>query len=440
MKRDLYDKLLKWKNNPHHSPLILKGARHVGKTWLLKEFGKSEYKNVAYVNLEDPKFHKLFLQLPNIDHIISSLSLLLQQQIKSHSTLLILDEIQNCPQALTSLKYFKENAPEFHVVAAGSHLGLGTSYGTGFPVGKVEFLNLYPLSFLEFLSVLKEDQIKEALCSLDLTLTRFFIPKIRELLQLYYLIGGMPAVINEYISTHDLSLVRNKQRELLDRYELELSRMATAREFAKIKMVWNSVASQLLKENDKFMFNLLKKGARASEFANAIRWLEDYGLIRKVTNISKPAFPINCYENLSFFKLYPLDLGLLGAMTQLDLNIFSYEDHHFEHLKKILHEQFVLQELIATDHYRSMHYWISKSHVAKVDFIVQDQEKIIPIEVNDLINPKSKSLKQYRLSYDPKISVRTTPLANFEIDLGLFNIPLYAIGLLHQIIEKYDPK
>lgn len=439
MKRDLLKRLVTWKNKANRLPLILKGARQVGKTWILKEFGKIEYKNVVYVNFENKEYHKLFEQIPNISQIISSLSFLSQQKIQPNDTLIILDEIQNCPAAITSLKYFNEIAPEYHVAAAGSLLGLYDHYGTGFPVGKVEFLNIYPLNFLEFLDSQNEEQIRTALETLDFNVINFFSKRLHELLYMYYSIGGMPAAINEYTTTNDLKLVRDKHFDILNSYEFDMTHHATPTECARIKMVWNSISSQLAKENNKFMFNVLKKGARAKDFEMAISWLIDCGLINKVTNISRPNIPIKAYENIDFFKLYALDVGLLCAQANLPLNIFSSTNDQFKEFKGAFTEQFVLQQLVSTDQYKSMHYWTSKSHIAEVDFVIQDQEYVIPIEVKATINLKAKSLQQYRINYEPKISVRSS-LANFEINNGLYNIPLYAIGLLHQIIEKYDPK
>ena len=433
MDRKALIELKEWKKKKNRKPLIIQGARQVGKTWLMKEFGKQEYKKVAYVSFDrNESLRTTFSNTVDTSVLLSALEIESGVKITAEDTLIILDEIQECPEALTTLKYFNENAPEFHILVAGSLLGVSLHKGTGFPVGKVDFMTLYPLDFIEFLNALGEDRYSKIIEEKNYELISSFAEKITYLLKHYYYIGGMPEVVQNYVNEKDYNTVRILQENILTSYEQDFSKHTSAPMAERIRSLWNSIPSQLAKENNKFVYGAVKKGARAREYEEGINWLRDSGLIYKVNRITKPDLPIKAYEDLEAFKLYLMDVGLLGALSNLSAKTIIDGDRIFTEFKGSLTEQYVLQQL-KSESKKSVNYWTSRSNVAELDFVVQIDNDVVPIEVKAETNLKAKSLAQYRKEYNPAKVVRTS-LANFKIDDGLYNIPLYMIGQLENIL------
>jgi len=427
MERLQFDKLTIWKNSRDRKPLIIRGARQVGKTWLIKEFGKKEYSQTAYLNFESSKSLKnLFAIDFDIQRIITAIQIETDVQIDATNTLIIFDEIQECEGALNSLKYFFENAPQYHIIAAGSLLGVALHQHTSFPVGKVDFLELYPLNFAEFLLALNKKSLYNLLLSRDWELITSFKSKYIELLRQYYFIGGMPEAVNSFSLENNFTRVRTIQKNILNAYEQDFSKHAPHDIVPRIRMIWQSIPSQLSKENRKFIFGALKHGARAKEFEMAMAWLIDSGLIHKVQRVSKPAIPLIAYSDISAFKLYLVDVGLLGAMGDIDIKSIIEGNSIFQEFKGAMTEQYVLQQLMYRQEL-SIHYWSTEKSTAEVDFIIQFEGKVIPIEVKAEENLQSKSLKSYFQQYNPSISIRTS-MSDYRIDNWLTNIPLYAIG------------
>jgi len=427
MERLQFDKLIIWKNSRDRKPLIIRGARQVGKTWLIKEFGKKEYSQTAYLNFESSKSLKnLFAIDFDIQRIITAIQIETDVQIDATNTLIIFDEIQECEGALNSLKYFFENAPQYHIIAAGSLLGVALHQHTSFPVGKVDFLELYPLNFAEFLLALNKKSLYNLLLSRDWELITSFKSKYIELLRQYYFIGGMPEAVNSFSLENNFTRVRTIQKNILNAYEQDFSKHAPHDIVPRIRMIWQSIPSQLSKENRKFIFGALKHGARAKEFEMAMAWLIDSGLIHKVQRVSKPAIPLIAYSDISAFKLYLVDVGLLGAMGDIDIKSIIEGNSIFQEFKGAMTEQYVLQQLMYRQEL-SIHYWSTEKSTAEVDFIIQFEGKVIPIEVKAEENLQSKSLKSYFQQYNPSVSIRTS-MSDYRIDNWLTNIPLYAIG------------
>ena len=427
MERLQFEKLTIWKNSSDRKPLIIRGARQVGKTWLIKEFGKREYSQTAYLNFESSKSLKnLFTIDFDINRIITAIQIETDVQIDATNTLIIFDEIQECEGALSSLKYFFENAPQYHIIAAGSLLGVALHQHTSFPVGKVNFLELYPLNFAEFLLALNKKSLYDLLLSRDWELITSFKLKYIELLRQYYFIGGMPEAVNSFSLENNFTRVRTIQKNILNAYEQDFSKHAPHDIVPRIRMIWQSIPSQLSKENRKFIFGALKHGARAKEFEMAMTWLIDSGLIHKVQRVSKPAIPLIAYRDISAFKLYLVDVGLLGAMGDIDIKSIIEGNSIFQEFKGAMTEQYVLQQLICRQEL-SIHYWSTDKSTAEVDFIIQFEGKVIPIEVKAEENLQSKSLKSYFQQYNPSVSIRTS-MSDYRIDNWLTNIPLYAIG------------
>lgn len=421
------EKLIKWKNQENRKPLIVRGARQVGKTWLMKEFGKSEYKNVAYINFENSKqLSNLFATDYNISRIVTALQIETGIQINANDTLIILDEIQECAGAITSLKYFYENAPQYHILAAGSLLGVVLHKQSSFPVGKVDFLDLYPLNFGEFLIALNNKPLFNALESADYTLISGFKHKYIELLRQYYYVGGMPEAVASFAANNNFKMVRDIQNRLIDAYEQDFSKHAPYEIVPRIRLIWHSILSQLAKENKKFIFGLLKEGARAKEYEMALAWLIDSGLIYKVNRVSKPAMPLIAYTDISAFKLYMLDVGLLSAMGNLDAKTLLEGNKIFAEFKGSLSEQYVYQQLIGIEN-MAIAYWSAEKSTAELDFIVQFANNIIPVEVKAEENLQAKSLKLYYQKFAPSVSIRTS-MSDFRKDDWLTNLPLYAFG------------
>ncbi len=425
MERYAFSKLKSWKNNPNRKPLVIRGARQVGKTWLMKEFAKTQYKKFAYISFVDtPEAMNIFEGNYDLENILLGLNVLTNVQITPNDTLIILDEIQECERALNALKFFKENAPDYHIMAAGSLLGVAVRQKKfSFPVGQVNFLDLYPMSFCEFLDAIGEKQLSELIYNSNWDVVKNFQDKCTNLLKQYMFVGGMPEVVKYFANNKDMAEVRNIQNAILAGYKEDFSKYTESSNVAKITAVWNSIPSQLAKENNKFVYKDVKQGARAREYEAAVDWLNLTGLIYKVNKITKPDLPISGYEENSAFKLYMLDTGLLAAKAMLDAKTIIDGNKIFEEFKGALTEQYVLQELKNYDDI-PVTYWGTDTGTAEVDFVIQKTNQVIPIEVKASTNLKAKSLATYRQKYQPEKSIRTS-LAGFEINEGLYNIPLY---------------
>lgn len=426
MERFQFEQLLAWKNSCNRKPLIIKGARQVGKTWLMKEFGKREYLQTAYINFESSASLKhLFSTDFDIQRIISAIQIETEVQIDAKTTLIIFDEIQACEAAITSLKYFFENAPQYHIIAAGSLLGVALHYKTSFPVGKIEFLDLHPLSFGEFLLAVHKKALYNLLTTKDWSLVAGFKLKFAELLRQYFYIGGMPEVVSSFSIENDFKKVRTLQLQILNAYEQDFSKHAPNETVPRIRMIWQAIPSQLARENKKFVYGLLKQGARAKEYEMAIAWLVDAGMIYKVNRASKPALPLIAYMDVAAFKLFFLDVGLLAAMGNIDSKTLIEGHQIFQEFKGGITEQYVLQQLKTIEEL-PVYYWSSEKSTAEIDFLVQFSENVIPIEVKAEENLQAKSLKSFQLQYKPAISIRTS-MSDYRIDQWLTNLPLYAI-------------
>jgi predicted AAA+ superfamily ATPase len=427
MFRKALNDLREWKNAPSRKPLIIRGARQVGKTWLMKEFGKTQFKQVAYINFDaNAPMKNLFAGDFDIKRLLTGLQIEAKCAIDPQNTLLIFDEIQETPQAIASLKYFYEQAPEYHIIAAGSLLGVALA-GTSFPVGKVDFFDLYPLSFSEFLQALGQDDLLQLQNNVDWPLLATFKDKFITLLKQYYFVGGMPEAVFAFTQQNDFSKVRDIQKNILLAYEQDFSKHVPANTVTKLRMIWNAIPAQLSKEHRKFIYGLLRQGARAREFELALTWLCDYGLATKVHRITKPAIPIKAYEDLSSFKLFMLDVGLLGALSDLDAQVLLEGHQLFEEFKGALSEQFVFGELRNLKN-TPLAYWSAEKSTAEIDFVIQKEGQVIPIEVKATDNLQAKSLKSYKQNYQPKTSIRTS-LADYRDEGWLKNIPLYCLGI-----------
>ncbi len=426
MKREAINQLIEWKNSKRRKPLILQGARQVGKTWLMQEFGKTHYKKTAYVTFDrNENLQKAFTDYTNVKELLTKIEIEAQTKVTADDTLIIFDEIQECPDAITSLKYFQEKMPELHIIVAGSLLGLSHHNGTGFPVGKVNFMTLYPMSFKEFLNANGEELLVEAINENKFDTISTFSSKLINYLRYYYFVGGMPEVVQAFVENRDFNEVRKIQEEIISSYNSDFSKHTDSNTAERIKMVWDSISSQLAKENKKFIYNAIKNGARAKEFEIALAWLRDSGLVYKVTRISKPNLPIKSYEDIDVFKLYVLDVGILCALSKLPAKAILEDNRIFTEFKGSLTEQYVLQQLKIN--LSDIHYWTSKSYVAEVDFVTQIEDYVVPIEVKATTNLKAKSLQQYIKDYSPQKAIRTS-LSDYKInENGLYDIPLYVI-------------
>jgi len=424
MKRKLVEDLKRWKNSTNRKPLIIQGARQVGKTWVMQEFGKEEFKQVVYLNFESStRLKEVFVADFNIERLITVFEIETNSKIIPTDTLIIFDEIQEVEKGLTALKYFYENAPEYYIISAGSLLGISLQKNNSFPVGKVDFLQLYPISFLEFLENIGEEKLAQQLVLKNWEVLNSFHAKLVELLRLYYFIGGMPEVVANYITDKNLTTVRSLQQKIIMGYENDFAKYAPNEIVPKIRLVWHSIIAQLAKENRKFIYGQIKKGARAKDFESAINWLLAAGLVLKVNRIKKPTMPLNAYSDFDAFKLFLVDIGLLNAIGNLDPKILLEKNTILHEYKGALTEQFVGQQLkIKND----LYYWSTPDTTAEIDFIIQYQNEIIPIEVKAEENLKSKSLKTYVEKFSPKTAIRTS-MSPYRKETWLTNIPLYAI-------------
>lgn len=427
MRRQQLTFLQNWKNSPYRKPLIIHGARQVGKTWLAREFGKNQYEKVAYIDfLNNPRMQELFKQDLDVDRILQGLKAESETDIEPQNTLIILDEIQNVPEALTALKYFYENTPEYHIIVAGSLLGLSVNHNVSFPVGKVDFMTLRPLSFIEFIDALGERQLLDLLNSDDISLISMFRDRYINLLKTYYFVGGMPEVVKMYVNTSSWNKVRRVQKDILIAYDSDFGKHAPINIVPRIRQVWNNIPAQLAKENKKYIYSLIREGARAKEYELALAWLEDAGLIYKVPRVESPKIPLKSYENIDAFKIYILDVGLLAAMTDLTAQTLLEGNDIFTEFKGALTEQYVLEEMKSLDLYAA--YWSrDKGSMAEVDFISQINDQIVPIEVKAEENLQSKSLRVFYDKYQSETNIRTS-LSDYRKDDWLTNLPLYMIN------------
>lgn len=426
MYRIAIEKLYKWKESKRRKPLIIEGARQVGKTWLMKEFGEKAYQDTIYINFDsNSRMSELFSEDLNVDRLIMGIELYAGKKIDPDHTLLIFDEVQEVPKALSSLKYFYENAPQYYIVCAGSLLGIALHGGTSFPVGKVDFLNLYPLSFKEFLMATTGERFAELLENQDYQMVNAFKQTFIDALKQYYFVGGMPEAVESFVEEKDFNEVREIQKRILSAYEQDFSKHAPIEIVPKIRMVWNSIPSQLAKENKKFIYGLVREGGRAKEYETAIMWLCDCGLIHKVSRVNAAGLPLKAYEDLKAFKMFLVDVGLLGCMTGLRQRTLLDGNELFTKFKGALTEQYVCQQL-KTIQDLDIYYYTNDRGSCEVDFVVDTGEEIVPLEVKAEVNLKAKSLKNYHEKYNPPISIRTS-MADYKKEDWIVNLPLYAI-------------
>lgn len=426
MYRMAMEQLQKWKTKKRRKPLIIRGARQVGKTWLMKEFGASEYKSAVYINFDNNERMKaLFEGSMEVERLITGLELYAGHKIDPENTLLIFDEVQEVPRALTSLKYFNEDAPQYQIVCAGSLLGVALHHGTSFPVGKVEFMDLYPLSFFEFMMAMDKERYVELLRKGDFDMGTAFKQDYIELLKHYYYVGGMPEAVQAFADNRDFNEVREIQRRILEAYEQDFSKHAPNEAVPRIRMLWNSIPAQLAKENKKFIYGLIKEGARAKEYELALLWLTDCGLVHKVHRVTTPSLPLKAYEDLKAFKLFLVDVGLLSCMVGLRQDVLLDGNELFKEFKGALTEQYVLQQL-KTIKGLNIYYWTADRGTAEVDFVIDNGSDVIPVEVKAEVNLQAKSLKVYRDKFQPKLSIRTS-MADYKREDRLLNLPLWTI-------------
>jgi len=426
MYRTALEKLKKWKESKNRKPLIIEGARQVGKTWLMKEFGKNEYKDTVYINFDsNAQMQELFSADLNVERIVTGLELYAGRKIDPDSTLIVFDEVQEVPRALSSLKYFYEDAPGYHIVCAGSLLGIALHEGTSFPVGKVDFLKLYPLSFKEFLMATGLERFAELIDQKDYQMITSFRQTYVDALKQYYYVGGMPEVVASFAEEKDFNEVRSIQKRILSAYEQDFSKHAPLEVVSKIRMLWNSIPAQLAKENKKFIYGIIREGARAKEYETALMWLSDCGLVHKVSRVNSGKIPLKAYEDLKAFKLFVLDVGLLGAMVGLSQRTLLNGNDLFVEFKGALTEQYVLQQLILNQD-MGVYYYTNERNTCEVDFVVDTGEDIIPIEVKAEINLKAKSLRTYMEKFEPTLAVRTS-MADYRKEDNLVDLPLYVV-------------
>lgn len=437
MKRLAMNNLAAWKESLYRKPLIVKGVRQVGKTWLLKEFGRQFYYNTAYFNFdENPEYREFFAKTKDVKRIIPNLAMAGGQEILPGKTLIVFDEIQDCPEVINSLKYFCENAPEYHVASAGSLLGITLSKPSSFPVGKVDFLSIYPMNFQEFLTATGSENLADYLNSIDQIepLPDAFFNPLAEKLKMYYITGGMPEVVRLWIETQSVGQIQSTLQNILNAYERDFMKHPEPKEFPKISRVWNSLPSQLARENKKFLYNVIKEGARAREYEDALEWLVNADLAYKIFRISSPGLPMTGYEDLSAFKIYLADIGLLRRLAKLDPVAFREGNRLFTEFKGALTENFVLQSLVPQFD-AAPHYWSRINPSYEVDFVIQRENDIIPVEVKSDTNIKSRSLKKYAETYAEQTKLRVRfSMSNLRMDDGVLNIPLFMADYADRLI------
>ena len=437
MYRAAIEKLYRWKASKRRKPLIIEGARQVGKTWLMKEFGSRAYADTVYINFDsNSRMAELFASDLNTDRLIMGIELYAGKKIDADNTLLLFDEVQEVPRALTSLKYFYEDAPQYHIICAGSLLGIALHGGTSFPVGKVDFLSLYPLSFKEFLMATAGERFVQLLDSQDYLMITPFKQTYIDALKQYYFVGGMPEAVQSFVEEKDFNEVRSIQKRILAAYEQDFSKHAPIEIVPKIRMVWNSIPSQLAKENKKFIYGLVREGGRAKDYEAAIMWLCDCGLVHKISRVNAAGIPLKAYEDLKAFKLFIVDVGLLGCMTGLRQRTLLDGNDLFSEFKGALTEQYVCQQLQSIDDL-SVYYYTNDRGSCEVDFILDTGDQVVPVEVKAEVNLKAKSLKTYHEKFAPAISVRTS-MADYRKEDWLVNLPLYAIEEIHKAVIESE--
>ena len=435
MERLLFQELIAWKEKTNRKPLILKGVRQCGKTYLLKTFGRQCYADTAYFNFEETESLKTLFETDyDVNRILFELGLTLGRTIQRETTLIIFDEIQECGRAITALKYFCENAPEYHIVCAGSLLGIALKKQPSFPVGKVDFLTLYPMSYAEFLLANGETQLAGYLAAFKRgeKISEPVANKLATYLKQYYVTGGMPEVVQMWCETHDIEKTEKVQQMILDSYQFDFSKHAPVKDFPKILAIWQSIPEQLARDNSKFIFGHVRKGWRAKDLEDALVWLEGAGLVYKVCRIEKPFIPMSAYADPTVFKLYLCDVGLLRKLSKLPYEVILESSALYTEFKGAMTENFVLCELLKSSE-NTPYYWTS-GNSAEVDFVIQCGTQIVPIEVKSERNVKAKSLAEYRKKYEPVYAVKTSMRSETN-GIGVLNIPLYLIGRLQALID-----
>ena len=436
MYRFAIEKLYQWKTSKRRKPLIIEGARQVGKTWLMKEFGIRAYTDTVYINFDsNSRMVELFDSDLSTDRLIMGIELYAGKKIDADNTLLLFDEVQEAPRALSSLKYFYEDAPQYHIICAGSLLGIALHGGTSFPVGKVDFLSLYPLSFKEFLAATAGERFVQLLDMQDYSMIVPFKQTYIDALKQYYFIGGMPEAVQSFVDDRDFNEVRSIQKRILAAYEQDFSKHAPIEIVPKIRMVWNSIPSQMARENKKFIYGLVREGGRAKDYETAIMWLCDCGLVHKVSRVNAAGMPLKAYEDLKAFKLFIVDVGLLGCMTGLHQRILLDGNNLFTEFKGALTEQYVCQQLQTIDDL-GVYYYTNDRGSCEIDFILDTGEYIVPVEVKAEVNLKAKSLKTYHEKFAPAISVRTS-MTDYKKEDWLVNLPLYAIEEINKAVNEF---
>lgn len=440
MERLVMQKLIDWKNSKHRKPLILKGVRQVGKTWLLKEFAKSHYKNIAYFNFDEhPEYKQFFESTKDVERILQNLIMASGEVIKRDSpedTLIVFDEIQECPNALNTLKYFCENTPHYHVACAGPLLGIALSTPASFSVGKVDFLEIMPMTFTEFLMANGDGNFADYMKSVDRIepIPEAFFNPLYEKLKMYFVTGGMPEAVRAWTQDRDVELMQRVLSNILGAYERDFAKHLDPKDFPKISMIWKSIPSQLARENKKFIYKVVKEGARAREYEDALQWLCDANLAYKIYRSSAPGLPISAYDDLTAFKLYMVDVGLLRRLALLAPSAFGEGNRLFVEFKWALSENYVLQAL--QNQFESMpRYWTVENPRYEVDFLIQRENDILPVEVKSESNVESRSLKKFKEKYGDKVKLRVRfSLNNLRLDDDLLNIPLFMVDHADRII------
>ncbi|MCX6328629.1 MAG: ATP-binding protein [Bacteroidia bacterium] len=433
MKRTKLGELIAWKNSPSRKPLIIRGARQVGKTWLMQEFGNTQYAKTVYLNFEKNKRLKgLFTDDFDIKRVITALQAESGLTIDAENTLLIFDEIQCVPEAITALKYFQEDPSGYNIISAGSLLGIALHTDISFPVGKVEFMDLLPMTFPEFLDAIGENSLTELLFNADWKLITIYKSRFIERLRQYYYVGGMPEAVLKFSMNNSFVEVRDIQKQILSGYDMDFSKHVPVNILPRIRMLWNSIPSQLAKENRKFFYGLIKEGSRAKDYESALAWLIDCGQAFKVCRVTKPGLPLKAYEDPGAFKLYLADVGLLSALSDIDSKTLLEGNALFSEFKGALTEQYVFQQLRSIEKF-PIYYWSADRSTSEIDFLIQNGDSFIPVEVKAEENLQAKSLKVFNEKFVPEISFRIS-MSDFRKQDWLINLPLYAVSRLNNIL------
>lgn len=438
MERFILKQLLNWKNSPYRKPLILKGVRQVGKTWVLKEFGRRYYENTAYFNFDENEEYKQFFETTkDVNRILQNLMLVSGQKILQEKTLIIFDEVQDCPEVINCMKYFCENAPGYHVACAGSLLGIALAKPSSFPVGKVNFMQIDPMTFTEFLMANGDENLVDYLKTVDILepIPNAFFNPLYEKLKMYYVTGGMPESVLMWTNARDVSAMQKALFDIIGAYERDFAKHPNVSEFPKVSMIWKSIPSQLARENKKFIYKAVKEGARAREYEDALQWLVDARLVHKVYRSTAPSLPVSAYDDLSAFKIYLVDVGLLRRLAMLAPTAFGEGNRLFTEFKGALTENYVLQTLL-TQFEVVPRYWSQSNPPYEIDFLIQRDNDIFPIEVKSETNTTSKSLKKFKELFGDKVKLRIRfSLDNLKLDGDVLNIPLFMADHTDRLIE-----